>query len=120
MIISSSLDIAGHHTPLLQFQLPGLLSECTRGAAPTAAEIAASTTFDTITLADTLTTAHLNDTAQSTAEHECSVGEAVTSAGFSTFGVRVALAFEMFEAGLVLTVDDAGQPPRDETWERNG
>jgi hypothetical protein len=112
--------MAGHHTPLLQLQLPGFLSECAGGTAPTAAEIAASAALDTITLANTLATTHLNDTAQSTAEHECSVGEAVTSAGFSTFGVGVALAFEMFEAGLVLTVDDAGQPPRDETWERNG
>lgn len=107
--------MAGHHTPLLQLQLPGLLSECTRRAAPTAAEIAASTTFDTITLANTLATAHLNDTTQSTAEHECCVGEAVTTAGITTVRVWVALALEMFEAGLVLTINDARQPPRDET-----
>jgi hypothetical protein len=43
------------------------------------------------------------------------MGEAVTSAGISTVRVRVALALEMFEAGLVLTIDDAGQPRSDET-----
>jgi hypothetical protein len=112
--------MSGHHTLLLQLQFPRFLRKSTGGAAPTAAEVAASSTFDTITLANTFTAAHLDDTTQSTAHAEGRVSEAVATAGGSAFGVRVASELEMLETGLVLTVDDAGEPPRDETCEREG
>ena len=106
--------MAGHHAPLLQLQLARFLGKSARSTAPTAAEITASVALDTITVADAFTTAHLDDAAHATADHEGSVGKAITTARVATFGMGVTLALEMLETRFVLSVDDAGQPPCDE------
>jgi len=103
--------MGGHHALFLQFEFPRFLCEGAGGTAPTAAEIAASSAFDTITVADTLAAGHLDEAAQPTADGESAVREAVSTTGLAAFGVRIALTFEMLETGFVLSIDDAGQPP---------
>jgi len=108
------LDMGREHAPLLEFEFPRFLSESARVATPTDAAISKATTFDSIPSPNLLTSTNLDDPSNTEAGSEETMKPAISSARVTSFWMRITLCFEMLEAGLILSVDDAGAPCGDD------
>jgi hypothetical protein len=83
-------------------------------ATPTEAAITKATAFDSIPLPNFFTATNLDDPSNTEAGSEETMKPAISTARVTSFWMRIALCFEMFETGLILSVDDAGAPCGDD------